>query len=106
MPSVTYIEHNGTKHEVILAVGETVMRGALSESVPGIDGDCGGECGCGTCHVYVDATWLDKLGPVGEMEESLLSLAAATQINSRLSCQITMSDDLDGLTVRLPEGQH
>jgi 2Fe-2S ferredoxin len=108
MPKVTYIEHDGTAHEVEVPVGLSVMRGAVGNNVPGIDADCGGECACATCHVYVDPVWLAKVGTPepGSMEASMLSFAAVTQPNSRLSCQIAMREDLDGLIVRMPEGQH
>jgi 2Fe-2S ferredoxin len=108
MPKVTYVEHNGTQHQVEVPVGLSVMRGAVNNAVRGIDADCGGECACATCHVYVDPQWLDKTGTpdLGSMEESMLSFAAAAQPNSRLSCQITMREELDGLIVRMPEGQH
>jgi ferredoxin, 2Fe-2S len=108
MPKVTYVEYNGTEHQVELPIGLSVMRGAVNNAVRGIDADCGGECACATCHVYVDPEWLDKIGTPdpGSMEESMLSFAAAAQPNSRLSCQITMRKELDGLIVRMPEGQH
>jgi 2Fe-2S ferredoxin len=106
MSQVTYVEQNGTKHEIDLPEGISVMQGALDNGVPGIDGDCGGECACGTCHVYVDDAWLDKLEAIGEAEASILSFADAVQPNSRLSCQIKMSSGLAGLIVGLPEGQH
>jgi ferredoxin, 2Fe-2S len=108
MPKVTYIEYDGTEHPVGVPVGLSVMRGAVTNAVPGIDADCGGECACATCHVYVDPQWLDRTGlPVPDsMEASMLSFAAAAEANSRLSCQITMSEALDGLVVRMPEGQH
>jgi ferredoxin, 2Fe-2S len=108
MPSVTYIEYNGTEHQVEVPVGLSLMRGAVNNNVPGIDADCGGECACATCHVYVDPQWLDRTGlPVpGSQEASMLSFAAAAEPNSRLSCQITICEGLDGLIVRMPEGQH
>src|ERR1700676_1543491 len=108
MPNMTFIEHNGTPHTVEIAVGKSVMRAAVENNVPGIDADCGGECACATCHVYVEAAWLDKIGlPVpGSQEASMLSFAAVAQPDSRLSCQITMREDLAGLVVRMPEGQH
>jgi len=108
MPKVTYIEFNGTPHEVEVPVGLSVMRGAVNNAVPGIDADCGGECACATCHVYIDPAWLERIGlPEPEsMEESMLSFAAVREENSRLSCQITMTEELDGLVVRMPEGQH
>jgi len=108
MPKVTYIEFNGTPHTVDVPVGLSVMRGAVDNNVPGIDADCGGECACATCHVYIEPDWLDRIGlPVpGSQEASMLSFAAVAQPNSRLSCQISMTEALDGLVVKLPEGQH
>ena len=108
MPKVTYIEYDGTEHLVEVPVGLSIMRGAVSNNVPGIDADCGGECACATCHVYVDAAWLAKVGlpEPGSQEAAMLSFAAVAQPDSRLSCQITMSKELDGLLVRMPEGQH
>jgi ferredoxin, 2Fe-2S len=108
MPRVTYIEFNGTEHQVEVPLGLSVMRGAVNNAVPGIDADCGGECACATCHVYVDPAWLDKIGTPksGSMEESMLGFAAAAEPNSRLSCQIAMRGELDGLVVRMPDGQH
>jgi ferredoxin, 2Fe-2S len=108
MPKVIYIEHNGARHEVDVPVGRSVMRGAVENNVPGIDADCGGECACATCHVYVDPVWLDAIGAPSpdSPEVSMLGFAAAAQSNSRLACQIEMRDVLDGLVVRMPEGQH
>jgi 2Fe-2S ferredoxin len=108
MPEVTYIEFNGTAHSVDVPHGTSVMRGAVDNNVPGIDADCGGECACATCHVYVDPAWLDKTGlpEPGSQEASMLSFAAVAEPNSRLSCQIKMTDALAGLIVRMPEGQH
>src|SRR3954465_4219785 len=106
MPQVTYIEHNGTAHEIELEEGLSVMRGAVDNGVPGIDADCGGECACATCHVFVEEPWLEKTGEPSEQEASMLSFAATAQPNSRLSCQIIMSPALDGMGVRPPEGQH
>lgn len=108
MPKITYIEYGGQEHRVEVPVGLSVMRGAVDNNIPGIDADCGGECACATCHVYVDADWLGKIGtPVeGSQEASMLSFAALAQPNSRLSCQIEVDEALDELVVRLPEGQH
>lgn len=108
MPRVTYIEHNGTEHQVEVPVGLSLMRGAVNNGVPGIDADCGGECACATCHVYIEPAWLDRIGApaLGSMEESMLSFAAVARPNSRLSCQIEMRDELDGLIVHMPDGQH
>jgi 2Fe-2S ferredoxin len=108
MPKITYIEHNGTAHPVEVPVGRSVMQGAVDNNVPGIDADCGGECACATCHVYIDPAWLSTIGlpPAGSQEASMLSFAAVTQPDSRLSCQIPVTDALNGLVVRMPEGQH
>jgi ferredoxin, 2Fe-2S len=108
MPTITYIEHNGTEHPVDVPIGKSVMQGAVENNVPGIDAECGGECACATCHVYVDAAWLSTVGlpSAGSQEASMLSFAAVTQRDSRLSCQIAVTSALDGLVVRMPEGQH
>lgn len=108
MPKITYIEHDGTEHVIDIAAGENVMRGALYNGIDGIAGECGGACSCATCHCYVDQAWADKVGgPSSEAEEELLQGAAAeVKPTSRLSCQIIMSDTLDGLVVHLPEKQY
>ena len=108
MPKITYIEYGGRKHEVEMPLGRSVMRGAIDNDIPGIDADCGGECACATCHVYVDESWLATTGtPVpGSQEASMLSFSVLIQPNSRLSCQIKVGEALDGLIVRMPEGQH
>ena len=105
MPKITFIEQNGTEHVVEAAKGASVMEAAIKNMVPGIDADCGGACACATCHVYVDETWMEKVGKPQPMEESMLDFAYEPKPNSRLSCQITVTDELDGLTVRLPEFQ-
>ena len=106
MPNVIFIEHDGTRHEVAASNGVSLMRAAVDHDVPGIDADCGGACACATCHVYVDAAWLEATGARTEMEQSMLGFAAAAQDNSRLACQIVMSDALGGIVLRLPDGQH
>jgi 2Fe-2S ferredoxin len=106
MPQVTYIEHDGTEHRVEVEEGLSVMRGAVDNGVPGIDADCGGQCACATCHVFVDEAWLARTGVPDEQEGSMLSFAATALPNSRLSCQIAVTGELDGLVVRLPEAQH
>jgi 2Fe-2S ferredoxin len=106
MPKITYINHDGTERTVEAKNGESVMEAAIKNSIPGIDADCGGACACATCHVYVDASFMDKVGEQQEMEKSMLDFAENVQDNSRLSCQITVSDDLDGLRVTTPESQH
>ncbi len=105
MAKITYIEHDGTKHEIEVSDGLSVMEGAIRNMVPGIDADCGGACACATCHVYVDEAWLDKTGERSGIEESMLDFATDVQDNSRLSCQIKVSPELDGLVVRMPEYQ-
>ena len=106
MAKITYIEHDGTEHVVDVKNGLSVMEGAVKNNIPGIDADCGGACACATCHVYVNEEWLDKTGDRSAMEESMLDFAENVEENSRLSCQIKVSDELDGLTVRMPESQH
>jgi ferredoxin, 2Fe-2S len=107
MGRVTYIEHDGTAHGIDLAEGLSVMEGAVSNGVRGIDGDCGGSCSCATCHVHVDKAWTERVGPpASEAEAELLQLAPEVRPDSRLSCQIKMCAELDGLIVHLPEAQH
>ena len=106
MPKITYIEHDGTEHVVDVKSGMSVMEGAIKHNVPGIDADCGGACACATCHVFVDEAWVQKVGEKSAMEESMLDFAENVQPNSRLSCQIKVTDELDGLIVRMPESQH
>jgi ferredoxin, 2Fe-2S len=106
MAKVTYVEFSGKTHTVDVPDGQSVMQGAVDNRVPGIDADCGGQCACGTCHVYVDAAWLEKLAPKNTQEVDMLDFASAAQPNSRLSCQIEVTAALDGLVVKMPEGQH
>ena len=106
MAKITYIEHDGTEHAIDVKTGLTVMEGAVKNNIPGIDADCGGACACATCHVYVDEAWTAKTGTKSAMEESMLDFAEGVEPNSRLSCQIKVTDDLDGLVVRMPESQH
>ena len=106
MAAIIYIAHSGEDHVVEVKPGLSVMEGAIRNNVPGIDADCGGACACATCHVYVDPDWLERTGKAGPMEESMLDFAEGVEPNSRLSCQITVSDTLNGLIVRLPESQH
>ncbi len=106
MAKITYIEHDGTEHTVDVKTGLSVMEGAIKNNIPGIDADCGGACACATCHVYVDDAWGSKTGEKSAMEESMLDFAENVEPNSRLSCQIKVSDALEGLVVRMPESQH
>ena len=106
MAKITYIQHDGTEHVIDVKTGLSVMEGAVKNNIPGIDADCGGACACATCHVHVDAAWIEKTGQASVMEESMLDFADNVTETSRLSCQIPVSDVLDGLVVRMPESQH
>jgi 2Fe-2S ferredoxin len=103
MPKVTYIDFDGTHHQVELEPGYSVMEGAVRNGVPGIPANCGGACACATCHVYIDEAWRTKAGPRNELEESMLEMADDVKPSSRLSCQIKMTAELDGLVVHVPE---
>ena len=105
MAKITYIENNGTSHTVDVAEGLTVMEGAVQNNIPGIDADCGGGMACATCHVYVKDEWFDKINKKNEGEDDMLDQAFEPKKNSRLSCQITVSDEIDGLVVDLPSKQ-
>lgn len=106
MAKITYIQFDGTENVVDVKPGLTVMEGAVKNNIRGIDADCGGACACATCHVFVDEAWVSKTGEKSAMEESMLDFAENVQDNSRLSCQIKITEELDGLVVRLPESQH
>ena len=105
MPKITYIEYNGKSHTINVANGLSVMEGAVQNNVPGIDADCGGSMACATCHVYVKEEWFNKLSKKEDGEEDMLDMAYEPNKYSRLSCQLTVSDELEGLTVKLPEKQ-
>ena len=106
MPKITYIEPSGQSHTLEVKSGQSVMEGAVKHNIPGIDADCGGACACATCHVYVDEAWVEATGTPSPMEESMLDFANDLKPTSRLSCQIKVTDALEGLVVRLPESQH
>lgn len=106
MAKITYIEHTGTEHVVEVANGLTVMEGARDNNIPGIEADCGGACACSTCHVYVDAAWVAKLPAKDDMEADMLDFAWEPDTDkSRLTCQLKVTDDFEGLIVRMPEKQ-
>lgn len=106
MAKITYIEHNGTEHVVEVPTGLTVMEGARDNGIPGIEADCGGACACSTCHVYVAKNWVDKLPAKEPMEEDMLDFAwEPDPQRSRLTCQIKVTDEIDGLVVQMPEKQ-
>ena len=105
MAKITFITHDGKEHVVEAQNGTTVMENAIKNSVPGIEAECGGACACATCHVYVEEEWLPVTGGPDVMEEDMLDFAWEGKPNSRLSCQIKVVDELDGLVVRVPEKQ-
>ena len=105
MPKITYIEHNGKSHTIEVSNGLSVMEGAVQNNIPGIDADCGGSMACATCHVYVKEEWFNKLPKKEDGEEDMLDMAFEPKKNSRLSCQLMVTDQLEGLVVNLPEKQ-
>ncbi len=105
MIKITMISHDGERHELDAEPGISLMEAAVNSAVPGIDGDCGGECACGTCHVKVDAAWSGKTGTPGEEEQAMLSMTPEFAPNSRLCCQIRLDESLSGLVVEMPEFQ-
>jgi 2Fe-2S ferredoxin len=106
MAKITYVAFDGAATAVDVADGVSLMEGALQNGISGIDGDCGGNAACATCHVYVGDGWADRTGEISEMEEAMLELADGRQANSRLACQIKASAALDGLVLHMPETQH
>ena len=102
MAKITYIEHNGKSHVIEVPKELTVMEGAVQNNIPGIDADCGGSCACATYHVYVDDKWFDKLPKKEDAEQDMLDMAFKPNKFSRLGCQITVTDKLDGLVVKMP----
>ena len=106
MVAITYREFDGTSHTVDAETGKSLMLNAVDNGVPGIDADCGGACACATCHVYVPDEWQSVTGERGDMEESMLQLAEGVNDNSRLSCQIDVTDAMDGMVVDMPESQY
>ena len=105
MPKITYITHDNQNYTIDVQNGLTVMEGAIQNDIPGIDADCGGGMACATCHVYVKEEWFDKLSKKEDGEEDMLDMAFEPKKNSRLSCQLMVTDQLEGLVVNLPEKQ-
>ena len=105
MAKITYIEHDGTEHQADVAPGQTLKDGAVNNMIPGVLAECGGNCACATCHVYIDHGWTDRVGPANEMEADMLDFAHEPQENSRLSCQVEVTAEMDGLIIRIPEKQ-
>ena len=105
MPKITYIEHNKKKHTIDVPNGLSVMEGAVQNDIPGIDADCGGSCACATCHVYVDEKWFNKIPKKIDSEQDMLDMAFEPNKFSRLACQITVTEELEGLVVKMPSKQ-
>ena len=105
MTTITYVDFEGNETEVKANVGETVMEAAINNGVPGIDADCGGACACATCHVFIDESFMDKIPAKEETEEAMLEFTEGGKENSRLACQVVISEELDGLRVTTPEMQ-
>ena len=105
MTKITIVAHDGTRFDIEAENGSTVMENAIKNAVPGIEAECGGACACATCHVYVDEQWTGKVGQPEPMEEDMLDFAYDVRATSRLSCQIKVTDELDGLVVTVPERQ-
>jgi ferredoxin, 2Fe-2S len=106
MPRITFISHAGAHHEVDVPAGTTLMRAATDHGVPGIDGDCGGQCACATCHCFIEAPWAALLGACSQRENDMLNFTIEPRATSRLGCQVVVTEALDGIVVLLPEGQH
>ena len=105
MTKITFIEFGGDQHEINVENGQSLMNAAVDNLIPGIDAYCGGECSCATCHVILSAEWYAKAGPAGDTESSMLDLSQERVDTSRLSCQVQVTDELDGLVVKIPEYQ-
>lgn len=105
MPTVTFVEHDGTVHEVDFVEGQSMMEVATNNVVPGIEGDCGGEAACGTCHIIVSEDWISTTGKRSDRESQMIEMSPECEANSRLACQLVASQAMDGLTVHLPEFQ-
>lgn len=105
MPKITLIEYNGQEHTIEAETGKSLMQNALDNIVPGIDADCGGACACGTCHCFIEEAWIEATGEADPIEEAMLGMRPDRTEGSRLSCQIEVTDDMNGMVVRLPEYQ-
>ena len=105
MVKLTYVESNGTEHTVDVDEGLSIMEGAVSNSIPGIDADCGGGCACATCMIFVHIEWKEKINPMSEEEESMIDFHEYKNEKSRLSCHITVTAEMDGMILKLPESQ-
>ena len=106
MPTIKFVTHDGNEQEVEAESGTTVMQAAMDNGIDAILAECGGACSCATCHCYVDEAWTDRMPEADEIEKDMLDCVLEPQDNSRLSCQITVTDELDGIVIRLPESQY
>jgi len=106
MPKVIYIATDETRHEVEVETGYSIMEGAINNNIDGIVAECGGACACATCHSYVDTAWTDKIPAMDDMEDSMLDAAFERKDNSRLTCQIEMTDDLDGIVIHVADNEY
>ena len=106
MPKITYITPDGERHETEVENGYSVMEGAINNNIDGIVAECGGACACATCHSYVDAALLEKMPPMDDMEDSMLDAAFERKDNSRLTCQIEVNDELDGLIIHVADNEY
>jgi 2Fe-2S ferredoxin len=106
MPRITFVTFRGERHLVDVPAGTTLMRAATDHGVPGIDGDCGGQCACATCHCFIEPPWALQLAPRSTSEGEMLNFVVEPRPTSRLGCQVVVTDALDGIVVALPEGQH
>jgi len=106
MPRIIYITGDGVRHEIVVESGYSVMEGAINNDIDGIVAECGGACACATCHSYADDAWLDKLPPMDDMEDSMLDAAYERKYNSRLTCQIEVTDELDGLVIHVGANEY
>lgn len=106
MPKITFIAHNGTRNNIEATSGQSLMNAAINNNIRGIDGDCGGQCGCATCHIYIDLPWAGLIPSPQPNEDEMLNFTGERLPTSRLACQVQISDGLDGMEVRLPIGQH
>ena len=106
MPKITYITPDGARHDTEVENGYSVMEGAINNDIQGIIAECGGACACATCHSYIDEQWIDRLPAMDDMEDSMLDAAYERKTNSRLTCQIEVNDDLDGLVVHVADNDY
>lgn len=106
MPKIIFIAHDGTQTPVEIEAGQSLLTAALNHNVRGIDGDCGGQCACATCHVFIEAPWISKIPVPLANEDEMLNFTAERQLSSRLACQIAVTEALDGMEVLMPAGQH